>query len=461
MSKTTILATVLVAAASAFAQPAATAPADTSAWQRTAPVELQGPADRGLARIDLPGEVFDASRSNLADVRLLDSSGAFAPCLVRSGRLASHEESVLENARLLNATFDPGRGLSQVTADFGKKILKNEIFINTSGDNFRRRVQIEAGADGESWQVLRQGGWLFRIPGLFDKRRVDLPDNDFRYLRITVFNGQSENGKIDITDVSARHGKTIEPELAAVLIKQTTVNPTDENAPPDSAHDKDKKTIILLDCGLRNLPIARITMAFEDKNFARAYSIRGRNQQTQEVVEQVEGGGVRRKTIASEWNFVASGTIHRFTAAGDVDQSLELSPPPAESAYRYLRIEIANGDNAPLTFTGATVQRAKGFVLFQAKAGQKYQMLVGNLQASWPKYDLEHYADNLAKEGLTEARLGPLVDNPTYHKKERVAPWSERYKALLWGLLIGVGLLLLIAIMRKLKTLPPAEDDAQ
>ncbi|MCE5279927.1 MAG: DUF3999 family protein [Planctomycetaceae bacterium] len=452
MSKAMILMALCALAQAAWAEPA-----DTSAWQKTAAVELQGPPDRGLARIDLPGEVFDASSSGVTDVRLLDDGGAWAPHVLRPGRTAAHEESTRENARLLNATFDPDAALSRVTADFGKKILKNEIFIDSSGDNFRRRVLIEASADGETWQVLRQGGWLFRIPGLFDKQRIDLPANDFRYLRISVFNGQDDKGKIDITRVSARNSRAVEPDLAPVPIQQTTLNPREQDAPQDGANDK--QTVILLDCGLQNLPIARIALAFDDKNFARAYTIRGRNKVTDDIVEPVEGGGVRRRTVAAPWNFVAAGMIHRFTAAGDVDQSLEVPLMPSQGHYRFLRIEIANGDNAPLTFTGATVQRLKVFVLFQAKSGRQYRLLVGNAAAVTPEYDLEHYADKLAKEGFTEARLGALSDNPQYHKKERPAPWSERYKVLLWGVLIAVGLALLILIAMRLKRLPSVDDN--
>ena len=84
-------------------------------------------------------------------------------------------------AKLYNRTFVPGQR-STVTADFGERLRKTSVRIATGGTNFRRRVLVEASEDGKSFQILRDGAFLFRVASAaagkgYERSTVNLPEN--------------------------------------------------------------------------------------------------------------------------------------------------------------------------------------------------------------------------------------------------------------------------------------------
>jgi len=414
---------------------------DLSEWTHVADVELAAPpADKGLVELSLSPDAFDVSRTDLADLRLATDTGQTLPYVLRVSRGEPGQSVSYRPARMFNPTFIPGKQ-STVTVDFGSRAKRTSVFIDTPGSNFRRRAMIEARQDGESWQVLRKTAWLFQITfehGSHRKNQVVLSDNDFRYLRVTVFNSPDDPEQVIIRNVSARYVTSTPPGTLPVAINSATV----------TENPKLKVTDIQVDLGYANLPLYDVAMSFETANFLRRVEILGRNVKWRTVSQPVESYAPRMRKLEQPWARLTGGTVHRFGSGNDQDFGSPLRLP-ASARYRYLLIRIHNGDDAPLKFTGVKVRRLQHYLAFQPQPAGPYRLYMGNPQAQRPKYDLVHFVENLRAKGVTHAALGQVGPNPLCEAEIEVVPWSERNKWLLWTALVAVLAALGILALRQ------------
>lgn len=440
---------------------------DLSRWALVAPVRLgaQAPQAAGLVEFALNPDAISQARADLGDLRLFDGAGQIVPYVIRVDSGQKGKPTAYEPVRTYNPVYVSGKQ-SSVTVDFGKAATRTEIEVLTPGRNFRRRVMVEASSDGQSWQILRKSDWLFNVShenGQYAKSRVALPDNDFRYLRVTVFHAPDDPAELPIEKVRARYVKNIPPVTAAVPVKADSVTVTD--AP------RFKATEIDADLGFEKLPLCELTLAFEDELFMRRVEVLGRDSKTLTITQLVENAPPRKRQIDAPWRSLGGGVIHRFDklttsrlngvtasngdSAGGRDLSANLSLP-LTGGCRYLKIRIYNGDDAPLKFvkTGLSVRRLQQYVGFQSKGVGPYKLYLGNDRAPAPQYDLSHFADRLRAEGVTKAEFQAVAPNPVFESPDKEPSWSERHKGLIWFAMIFLGLVLTVMVIRQLKKVP-------
>jgi len=422
------------------ASPAGAAPPDWAPWAHVADVHAPAAPAGGLVELPLPVEVLAKARSDLGDLRLASEGGLLVPYVLRTDRGQAGESVAYEPKRLFNRTAVPGQR-SSVTVDFGGRARRTDIDVDTPGTNFRRRVLVEAGQDGRSWQELRKTAWLFRMDqdgARYDRRRVVLGDNDFRFLRVTVFHGPDDGEDVPIRGVRARYLKSVPPRTVDVPVRSTDV----------SQKPRIKATEVHVDLGHENLPLHDVRLSFADASFLRRVEVLGRNRAKRTVTERVEGGSNRRRDVDVPWRHLAAGTIHRFPSppGEGVSESLSLRVP---GRCRYLLVRVHNGDDAPLTLTGVAVRRLAVHLAFAAQGAAPRRLYVGNPAAGAPEYDLARYADRLRAEGIAAATLAAVTTNPLHAAQTRIVPWSERHAGVLWGVLLVVLAVLAILVARQ------------
>jgi hypothetical protein len=417
---------------------------DPAKWSHVAPIKIQGHPAEGLLELSLPPQVFDHSQPALEDLRVVGDSRDEIGYVIKDNQAKSH--TIPLKVELYNRTHLPGRS-SSVTLDFGERVKKNQLQVQTAGSNFRRRVTIEGSDDGEKWQVVKATAFLFRIPGdggkttAYDRSVVPIPSNDQRYLKITVFNGEDDDGPVTIEEVKACRKVSIAPVTTTVsILTAETIQ-------------KKRTTEIILDLGHRNMPLYEISLNFSDPNFFRKVTLFGRNSKTRVVRYPVEDSPAHEKTLKVPWSRITEGTVFRFSSRDDREESLKISLKPAQ--YRYLKARVDNRDDPPLNFTGAKVIRLVKQLEFQPKGNASYELYTGNPKAAVPAYDLGHYVGRLRKEGVAQASLGDLIPNPAHKAAERKIPWSERYRWLLWIALLGILAVLALLVYRVAASPPP------
>lgn len=417
-------------------------------WTRRAPIALDAAPAGGIVEFALTSEVYEHARADFSDLRVLADTGEKMPYIVRLEPGTS--KRVALDVRLYNRTYIPGKQ-SSVTVDFGRKVLKDRIEVDTPGTNFRRRIRIEGSDDGQKWQTVRSDALLFRISGgaqgHFDKNAVDLPTNDQRYLRVTAYPGQDDPERVELQGVRAWRLVRKPARTADVPIRTTRVKP------------KKRATEIEFDLGFRNLPLHQLTLQVTDDDFFRRVSVSGRSREKRTrkvdiVVVPTE------KTYDEPWYHINTGVLYRYTSGGTKEETLKLDLKGA--TYRYLQVRIDNGDDPPLHFDGAGVTRLIHYVAFQPRKGKSYTLLFASQRAPRPDYDLPHYIDRLRREGVTRATLGQATEHPPREPRKpepkrepRPPDWATRHRAILWIVLLLVLAVLAVLVYRQARTLKP------
>jgi hypothetical protein len=413
-------------------------------------VSIPAAPEKGVVEFSLTDEVFDGAKSDLSDLRLLDGDGTETGYILRSAAGVRTLEPV--EGKILNEAYVPKRQASCVV-DFGVNVAKNRIEVTTEGESFWRAATVESGNDGQSWHTLVEGAVLVRKPAdatgaLYEKKAIAFPENDERYIRVTVFNASGDPDHVGIVSVKSFRYVVTAAETVPVTVAAQAVKQDAER----------HRTEITLDLGWRNLPLAELKLNFTDANFFRRISLSGRNTEKETVRTSREDAAAVERIIDAPWQPVTgepvtggpvtAGAIYRYSAGGKTDESTTIGLSGA--GYRYLRIWIENASDPPLAFEGASVTRLAYYLDFQAKQGKTYTLYFGNPKAGSPMYDFAQYAGRLRSEGVAKATLGAAAPNPA-KRAGRVPPWSEMHKGLIWAALVLVIIVLGLLIMRQMK----------
>jgi hypothetical protein len=414
---------------------------DLSKWSHRASIEIKPTPEAGLVQVALSPEILDRAKPDLSDLRVVDAGGAEIGYVLRMAQRKTASTPL--PTKLYNRTHLPGQH-SAVTVEFGSKIIKNNITIHTNGTAFKRRVQVEGSDDGVTWEIVRKGALLFRVQkearkqAMVDSKSVDLPENDWQYLRVTVFNDPEDAEAVEIDDVKASRKVTTPAQTVDVPVKSVSIK------------DKDRCTEIYLDLAYRNLPLSEVSLRFSNPNFFREVSVLGRNEETILVRTPVEDSPALEKRLPAPWKPIMKRAIFRYTGGGADEQSTSLNLTRAR--YRYLLIRIENRDDPPLSFEAATVTRLTRTIAFQPKQKADgfgdFFLYFGNAQAQAPVYDVGRYIDRTGRKVTEQSRFLGIEKNPAYVAAEKVLPWSERHQGIIWVALLVMAAVLTLLVYK-------------
>jgi hypothetical protein len=167
------------------------------------------------------------------------------------------------------------------------------------------------------------------------------------------------------------------------------------------------------------------------------------------VAAPVRGGygKVESSEDGREWQSYFSGEIYRYNQGNKQAESLRVYSP--ESWRRRLwRVEIVNGNDAPLAAAKPALLAIPYFVLFYPQSGHSYRLLYGNSAARLPQYDLSRTFDDHAEPDAKVADLGEEEATANYLDPR---PYTERHSYMLWIALVIAVILLAYAAFRALR----------
>ena len=422
---------------------AAAGPSPWTAWAWRVPIERSAAQTNGLQQLELSPEVLKLAQRDLADLRVIDAgTGAEIPYVIEHPVTSVSRQRIA--ARLYNRSYLAAEE-SSVTADLGEKALFDRVEIRCDGQNFRRRARIEAGDDGLTWRVIAEHALLFQIGGdhPFTKNTALLGLHDFRYLRVTVFNGDDDPARISIDSVAVWRTERHE----APVIRQQPVML--------GAGQDQTRTVLQFDAGQAGLGWETLRLDFADRNFWRRVEVWGREAETAEVSQRREDGAEFTRREDVPWQELGTDVIYRFSDGGNPTESLVLEL--GGTGARYLKVLIENQDDRPLTFVAAELTRRPVIVAFPAEAGRDYALLLGNARARAPQYDLGRFADRLLKQEAATGRTGLAVKNPDFGPAgERPGAWTENYRWAIWLVLLVAVAVLGLLVFRQVRGAPPS-----
>jgi len=367
---------------------AATAAITPTEWQHRQTLQVTVP---GLNRLALPAVTFDAAQMNLADLRLLDASGAEVPYLLdRDLSVRGYERASAFSPKSFRLT-STGEG-TQLLFETGTGSRLDAITLETSLPFFLKAAHVDVSADGVEWQSLGPAVPVFRQFGA-EQLLLNLNRRALAFIRVTLDDFHSRPVAFTGAKLLPSPTRAEPPSLAPLGARITR---RDEFA---------GETVLTVTLDGKNVPLAGLTLAAKDRLFMRRVTV---------AIRMVQGDVSSERTLASS-------TIYRVALEGAPDrEQLEL-PLSFTATTRELLVHIHNGDSPPLTLDGVSASQHPVNLLFLAPAAGSYTLLSGNAQISPPRYDLAGFAGEMRGAGAAAVSAGNLEAVPDYRPRESLA----------------------------------------
>ena len=423
---------------------------DLTRWKYCSEITLED-TTAGYCRMDITPPIYDAARPDLSDLRIVDAAGQQVPYVLVVPRDTSHKQGYFPT--VLNRVKG-AQNSSLVTLDFGRQTVKNSIEVNTGGRNFRRAVTVEGSNDNVAFFTLVEPAFVFAIDSRDEFRfnTLDLPMNDYRYLRITVFPMADETDSPVIEDVQVFH--CVHKPAARTPIEMVCTNQTEDA--------KNNVSVYEYDLGFCNLPINAMSLSPAADSFYRVVTIEGRNALKRQVEIRSEDNRQRFREIDEPWHSVTGGTIYRYLLPdGKTKENLTLPLRFGAPSYRYLKVTIKNYDDRPLVLASASAEMTAHKIVFPAaEDSSNLALYAGSDSASAPRYDISYKLANPLEVSALSGTFGPVAENPLFGKAApKPAPWTEQHKTLLMGVMIIVVLVLGGFILKSFKSISHGTND--
>lgn len=397
---------------------AASLPEKWNAWKYTRDITATHPGSLNYFAAG-PDILLHASGS-LSDLRIIDETGMETPYVLRNSiavaKTTSWQATIRENS------FVPGK-YTQAVLDLGTDPqFHSSVQLQTPESDFILWVKVDASDDARAWRIVNERAPIsrFRKEGLEGNQTVRYSENNARYLRIQI---RETARQFPITGASVFPSSQSQQDLIpeqSIQLRMPRMPDADSTA---------SVTRWTLDLGSANVLPNALEFATDNLEFFRAVRI-----------STSEDG--------KEWLPAGGGEIYRY----QLDTRLENSDRVPFYGYhraRYLRAEILNGNDAPLTMVQLTASMIPRLILFHPAQGHSYRVAYGNNKAQPPEYDLERTLRISAADKPVAAELDREQENASY-KDPR--PFSERHPELLWGALALAVVALGYTSLRTMRT---------
>jgi hypothetical protein len=369
-------------------------------------------ASPGRVVVRLDRGVYESARADLGDLRVVDERGVQVPFLIDRGQAESPQLGDLR-PKVRNRAWRSD-GASVAVLDFGGRLVKQRLRLALSGQNFRRRVAVEGSDDQVRWKTIVDEAWVFAVPAREPARyeTLELPENDFPFLRVTVHPGPDERERIAIAD--ARVPAEGRPPLREDVLTPRWTRAEDV---------KDAETWLVLELGARHQPFHAIDLDVADARFFREALVEARRERS--------GAGAP----ALDWVELGRGAIYRLEHEGRLRECLRV---PVCGRERVLRVRLRNRDDRPLPIRGVSVRVPIERLVFEAAPERSYLLRYGSRDLPSASFDLERTVGDVAAWAAAAREGGLGAERVAYPVEDLRVPWSERHPSLLWAGLIAV-----------------------
>ncbi len=410
-------------------------------WQYFVEIEPPGEGDSPWTDVVLAPGVFDASRHDLADLRLRDASGGEIPYALRERREEYRKDTF--QAKEFNRVQGPDQS-TELSLDLGEKVGEhNEVEVELPGTDFRRPGELEGSDDGENWRELVKKNLVRFKRGdkEVEDRRFTYPPCRFRYLRLRVFPDPLVDKK-PVRLGKATVGRRVE------VPGETLTLPAQLGAWEGGREQGANASIWLIHLGADNLPCEGIEAEIDDEEFVRDYRI--------EAAGPAESG----PAFGREFRTVGHGRWRRRAGEPPVPMKAEfMDVRPSR-----LRLIVVDHANQPLNIRSVKYTAPARQVVF-ARAGVpegSLRLYFGHPKAEAPNYDFARNLPARLDPPPLRAKLGPRQENPSYVPEP--LPFTERWPWVIYVVLGGVSVVLagiIFSVGRKAIAVDDAAEAAE
>ncbi len=351
-------------------------------------------------KVILDSEVY--SHSDFKDLRIIDSNNLEIPYKLVEENERNSRTNI--NATVLDASLSGGQSMAILDTN-NSNIVHSSLKLSLQGRSFKKNVLVYAsdtriGHFDSGWRLISSNGYIFNfydsVTGFVaGNTEISYPKTSSRYLRVVLSGGEGELPIIN-------GGYIVENIINTAKVESSEFPVSIKN------NSQEKTTELLADFGVAGVPVNKITLSTSDKNWNRHAVV--------QVSDSVEG----------PWRRIGEDYLYSIRQSLYNGENLTISFPEVKN--RYLRVVIANYDNAPIDFNSKIqVFRNQRAVIFRS-TGMPIKLYYGNMKASTPYYDFDKIFSYADENDISRANLGAEELNPNYEGP--IAPemtFTEKY----------------------------------
>lgn len=411
-----VMGVISAALPAAFAALADTSlPAAWKHWHYSRAIELATTGVGQFADVVAPPDLYAHAQTGLADLRVIDDRGTEIPYVIFQ-RVGSSKSSTLPIA-LRENSFSAG-AFTQVVLDAGGHApFHNTVRIETGEPDFIEWVQVEASDDGHVWRMVQERAPIFRFRKNAHEgtQVVHYSENNAQYLRVRILDSD----------------KKFPVSSAQILLE--TREPA-ERAPLELAMVADAKQ----PAG-RSVWSAELGAAMPLVTEVR-FDVSG----PPEFIRSVD---ISSSADGKAWWSLRNAEIYRYRQGDAQQEQLAVTVFNGSAQSRYLRVEIVNGNDAPLAVAAPKLYMTPQHIVFEQQPGRSYRLIYGQERTEGAQYDLGRRV-NAAKLAAVAGQLGPEEVNSDWVDPR---PWTETHDIFLWLVLLVAVMLIGYAAVRSLR----------
>jgi hypothetical protein len=384
------------------------APADAATGTTTAAGQLAG--------VVAPPDLYARAQTGLADLRVIDEQGAEVPYVIFQ-RLGSSKSSPLPTT-LRENSFSAG-AFTQLVLDAGAHPpFHNTVRIETGETDFIEWVQVEASDDGHVWRMVEERAPIFRFRKNAHEgtQLLHYSENNAQYLRVRILDGDKKF-----------------PASGAQILLETT-EPA-ERVPLELAMVADAKQ-----------PSGRSVWSAElGAAMPLVTEVRFEVDAPPEFIRSVE---ISSSADGKDWGSLRNAEIYRYRRGDAQQQELSVMISNAWAQSRFLRVEIVNGNDAPLDTAAPRLYITPQHIVFKQQPGRSYRLIYGQERTERAQYDLGRRVNAAQMAAAVDGQLGPEEANADWVDPR---PWTETHDIFLWLVLVAAVMLIGYAAVRSLR----------
>lgn len=374
-------------------------------WKYSRTIELPATSEARLVSVRVPPDAYLHATPFLADVRVIDDTGAEVP-FAFGPQMAVRNPARPQVAAILENSFAPGH-YTQVVLDLkNPNGFDSSVRINTPENEFMEWVEVAVSDDARVWRILQERAPIFRFPreGHSGTTTVSYSPNNARYLRLRVLDG-SKRFPVESADIVLNPVLKSEQEPLGIHLSPARAAVAGQSA-------------WSADLGSSNVPpLSEVRFQVGPGEFVREVALKSSRDNR-------------------SWSWLGSGEIYRFGQNGR--ECEQLAVPIEGTAERYVRVEVANGNDRALPNVVPTLYMAERRIVFEQEPGKSYRLLYGDSRAAAPVYDLERRLSAPQINAAVVAQAGPEEVNSDWADPR---PWSETHNFVIW---LGVAFAVLL-----------------
>jgi hypothetical protein len=399
-----VLSVTLLASLVVGIQPAAAAEVNRADFRHVR--SLVGNPSGEPVLVEPDGALFEHSLPGFADLRIADARG-----LEVAWRRIPIEGSVAPEAVPVLNSGRRGR-FAVALLDLGpKRKIRDRVTLEVPDREFVGRAVV-LGADDRHGPFTR-----LSATGIYDARGAQrarstvavFPPSDFRYLLIRA-SGVSRIVGASVSGTSER------PRLLRRTPRSV------------SLRQEERHTIVTLDLGFRNVPVDELRITAKTARYERPVAILGSN--------------LRQRFVP-----LTAARIFRFPGSAS-------APIPIGAHHRYIRIEIDNGDDAPLRGIEVSAWSRSHALLLEGGHPPPYTAYYGNSSANAPDYDFARLPISIVGiERAVHGRLESERENQAFEPPPDTRSFTARNPEVVTGALalaaLALGAVGLLALRKR------------